>query len=281
MPIIIHESQGLTIKQNDKNQFIVVSLFFYADPDKRSPEWEKEARAGISPAKFAKEYLIDYTALYGEKIFPELIEKRSKIVINEPFPEFPENHVYWGGFDYGAKNPSAFIVYTLDQEGNTYAVWELYEPCRNIKEFAGKMKACPYWSRIKYIAADPSIWGLTQRNRDGSLASNYQFFVEEGIHNLIQGSQDEAAWLSMMRGAWAPEDPSYKIFSCCPNLLREFEGAVFASMSDKMLMTSNAREQMADYNNHALDADKYFKLSRAKLALKTHKYPRMVQKWLK
>jgi hypothetical protein len=270
------------VVKNDLNQFVVVTLLYHADPAKRSPEWEKEARAGVSAAKFAKEYLIDYTALFGEKIFPEILAKRGGIVLQEPYPEFPDSQVYWGGFDYGAKNPSAFLVYTLDKEGNSYCVWELYEPCRNIKEYVRKMRDCPYWDRIKYIAADPSLWGLTQRKGDGSLTSNYMFFLEAGCDRpMVGGNQDESAWLSMMRAAWAPEQPTFKILSCCQNIIREFEGAVYASMSDKMLMTSNYKEHMVDHNNHALDADKYWRLSRAKLATKTFKSPRMVERWLK
>jgi hypothetical protein len=86
-----------------------------------------------------------------------------------------------------------------------------------------------------------------------------------------------------MRLDWSPEEPTYKIFSRCANLIREFESAVYASMSDKMQMKSNYREQMADYNNHALDADKYFKNSKAKLKLATHsaKPRRMLERWLK
>jgi hypothetical protein len=47
---IIHESHGLTIKKNERNRFSIVSLYYFADPSKRSPEWEVEAHAGMSEA---------------------------------------------------------------------------------------------------------------------------------------------------------------------------------------------------------------------------------------
>jgi hypothetical protein len=281
MPEILHQEQGLTIKRNDTNRVVVVSLLYYADPAKRSKIWEQEARAGVSNAKFAQEYLIDYTAQFGEKMFPEITEKRSKIVIPVPHPEIPETNTFWGGFDYGAKNPSAFIVYTKDREGHEYAVWELYKPCKNLKDFVAEMKSCPYWDRIKYIQADPSIWKNDQRKGDGNLTSMYMLFVEEGLHNLVAGSTDETAWITLIRAAWSPEEPTFKIYSCCPNLIREFEGAVYASMSDKLQMTSNYKEHMVDHNNHALDADKYYRLSRPKLASKKPPAGKMVNRWIK
>jgi hypothetical protein len=217
MPELLHEQEGLRIVKNDKNRFAVVTLLYTADPAKRSPEWLAEARAGMHPAKFAQEYLIDYTALFGEKVFPEIGAGRDKIVVREPYPEFGPEQVYWAGFDYGARNPSSFHVYTI-ADGVMYSVWELFESCKNIGDFSQKILECPYYNRIKYIAADPSIWYNNTQARSGDLTSRYVLFVEAKVHKLIRGLTDEALWLAMMRQHWQdPQDPTFKIFSCCVN----------------------------------------------------------------
>src|SRR3990172_10053416 len=105
MPTLLHEQTGLRIVENDKNKFCVITLHYTADPAKRSPEGRAEAQAGMHPAKFAKEYEIDYTALYGAKVFPDIGTNKEHIVVDEPYPEFPDTQVYWGGFDYAAPNP--------------------------------------------------------------------------------------------------------------------------------------------------------------------------------
>ena len=86
---ILHQSTGLNVRLNAKNKFCVVTLHHTADPKKRGPEWRAEALAGMSPAKFSREYDIDYGALFGERVFPEITMNKANIVINEPYPEFP------------------------------------------------------------------------------------------------------------------------------------------------------------------------------------------------
>jgi hypothetical protein len=280
MPQVIHESTGLTIKLNDINQFCVVSLHYTADPVKRTDQWKREASAGMVPAKWDKEYEIDYTALFGKKVFPEITTHRQHIIVSEPYPEFPDTQVYWGGFDYGTQNPSSFHVYTIVDE-IVYSVWELYEPCKNIPDFVAKMKDCPYWNKIRYIAHDPTMTYATQQRNNG-LVSVAHLFMEAGVTKWLKGNNDEAAWKAIMSEHWRnPETPTFKIFARCANQIREFDSAVFANMNEKQLMTQNYREDIADRNNHSLDDCKYFMNSRPRLQRKVVKYPKMVERWLK
>lgn len=279
MPILLHEQTGLKIVENDKNKFCVVSLHYTADPAKRTPEWKAEAAAGMHPAKFAQEYEMDYTAMYGAKVFPEISTNRDKIVVPQPYPEFPPTQVYWGGFDYAARNPSSFHVYTI-VDGVTYAVWELFEPCRSIPDFVRKMQECPQWQHIRYVAADPSIWYKNQQTKMGVLTSIYSMFVENKVNKFVQGITDEAAWLATMRQHWLVEsDPTFRIFDCCPNMLREFADAVYVSASERLLQTQNYREAIADKNNHSLDDCKYFMNSRPRATTRPTKLPDMAKLW--
>jgi hypothetical protein len=258
-PEILHESEGLTIRRNAKNRFTVVTLRYTADPAKRSPEWRTEAHQGMSEPQWQKEYEIEYAALFGEKVFPEIATNRSLIVVAPPHPEIDRAAICWGGFDYGARNPSSFHVYTT-VDGVIYSIWELFEPCKNIAEFASKMKACPWWGNIKYIAADPTFMrNKTQQTKAGGLVTVEALFVDEGVTKFVPGNQDEKTWLAIMRDHWKnPVDPTFRIFDCCANQVREFESAVFTSVSDRQAQTTNQYEEMVSKNNHSLDDCKYF-----------------------
>lgn len=279
---------GLTIRKNPRNQFCVVSLYFFADPVKRAPAWEAAARAGMTRAGFEKEYLINYTALFGEKVFPQIYERGSEIMI-APREFVAAGGRFYGGFDYGPRNPSAFIIFAVEpptapeEPPHTYAIWELYEPCKNIPEFAEKMRACPYYPWLQWIAADPSLWTPNQQLRVGNVTSIHQYFMDAGIDKMMPGVTNEGAWVAQMRRHWTGyEDPSFKIVKdYCPNLVREFQMAVYADPKNVQVNTV-MDEKIGDSNNHALDATKYFMNSMPEAGITAHstvKWPIMINRW--
>jgi hypothetical protein len=279
MPELLHEQTGLKIVRNDKNRFCVVTLHYTADPSKRDPAWIAEAKAGMPPARWAKEYEIDYEALYGARVFPEISVPNARIIIPEPYPEFPDNQFFWGGLDYGSRNPSSFHIYTI-WEDCIYCIWELYEPCKNIPDFARKMLDCPYYDRIRYIAADPNIiYTKNTRNKFGDIVTMNDLLIEQGIRKCIPGNKDETSWVAMMRQHWAdPEDPTFLIFSRCPNIIREFSVAVYSGETSRQQLSNTYRESIEDVNNHAMDDCKYFMNSRPKtLQRRNWKDPIMVK----
>lgn len=283
MPEVLHNQKGLRIVQNDLNRFTVVTLHYTADPAKRSDAWRTEAAAGMNPAMFAKEYDMDYSALYGARVFPEFALHKSTIVVpDSEYQEFGPTQVFWGGFDFGSRNPSAFYVFTMI-EGVIHVVWELYEPARTIPDLCQKILACPYYPNIKYIASDPTIiQQKTRTNRFGQFVTISELMGEYGIRKLIAGHTDESTWLAIMRKHWAMgDDPTFRIWARCPNLIREFENAIFQNQSQKELLTQTYKESMEDVNNHGMDAVKYFCNSRPTTTVYTRKDPRMWQRWMK
>lgn len=214
----------------------------------------------MSAAQWAQEFNIDYQAHQGEKAFPEIINRRGEIVFREgPYidNEFPLDLPMWGGFDYGARNPSSFHVYTV-VDGVTWCIWEMYEPCKNLISFATAMKLCPYWKQIRYIVHDPDIGNLKSRNDAGDTTSIRAQFENQGITRWIQGRTDEAAWLSIMAKHWCSPEITFKILETCPNMITEFEQATYITMNDRQLESQNYREALIDKRNHALDDCKYF-----------------------
>ena len=279
MPTILHESQGLSIKRNDRNGFTVCRLHYTADPRKRSDEWKAAAQRGMSSAQFEKEFEINYKATMGQKAFPEILTRRSEIVQAEgPYfdGKWPSDLPMWGGFDYGANNPSAFEVFT-HVDGVTWALWELYEPCRNLIDFVRKMRECPYWAQIRYLIHDPDIDNLKGRNmQTGEACSIRSQFEQLGVTKWIRGITDEGAWLARMRQHWCGTDVTFKILPQCPMLIDEFEQATFIAMTDRQLETTNYNEHLRDKRNHAMDATKYFMNGTTRAAPTNVKVPNLV-----
>ena len=274
MPKLLHEQTGLKIVSNEKNGFTVCTLHYTADPRKRSTEWRDAAKKGLKPSEFEQEYEIIYDAYMGQKVFPEIKARRSEIIVRDgPFGgEWPKNLPMWGGFDYGANNPSAFVVFTI-VDGITYALWEIYKPCRNIIEFTAQMKSCPYWDQIRWIAHDPDMDNFKQRDMStGGVTTVKIQFEQLGIHKWLRGNTDEQAWLVKMNQHWMAEQPTFVVLESCPNLIDEFESATYVSMTDRQLETQNYREAMVDKHNHAMDATKYFMNAGARPVTKAFKY---------
>jgi len=279
---LLHTQQGLKIVQNGQNGFVVATLHHTADPRKRSAAWRKEAAKGMSQAKFEQEFDISYDAMLGEKAFPEIKSRQSEIILHDgpfQFNDWPRSLPMWAGFDYGSRNPSSFHVYTA-VDGILYAIWELYEPCKDIQAFSSALKACPYWDQIRYIAHDPSLNNYSQRDmRTGMMSTIGRQFIEMGISKLLQGNTDEQAWLSTMQKHWCGDEVTFKIMSSCPKMIEEFENATYVSMTERQLETQNYREQLIDKQNHALDDCKYFMNSAPSLRSRKISLPNLAAKF--
>lgn len=275
MPKLLHEQQGLRIVANDKNGFTVCTLHYTADPRKRAPEWKEAARRGLKQAEFDQEYEIIYDAYMGQKVFPEIKSKRQDIVCREgpyEFNAWPKSLPMWGGFDYGTNNPSSFHVYTI-VDGITYAIWELYEPCKNILDFVAALKSCPFWNQIRYIAHDPDMDNFKQRDvMTGGLTTVKRMFEQLGVTKWLRGNNDEQAWLVRMQQHWMGEEITFKILENCPNMIDEFESAIYMSMTDRQLETQNYKESMVNKHNHSLDDCKYFMNSNPNANVRPLKY---------
>lgn len=64
--------KGLTVKYTPSG-FCVAKLHYTADPDKATPEWKTSAKSGFKHEdKWRKEYEIDFSALGGTLVYPEL-----------------------------------------------------------------------------------------------------------------------------------------------------------------------------------------------------------------
>lgn len=289
---ILHEQEGLVIRRNPKNRWYVATLHHTADPSKRDPKWREEAKAvSQSEAKFRQEYDMDYTAMFGERVFPQLDSHKDQLILRPEYPKIDESYLY-AGMDWGVRNPSSFIVFGLSKnemgEPCYDAVWEYYDVPVDMPSFVQAITACPYFDKIRFIASDPSIWQNRSVGSHGRFMSIADHMVEFGLSKIVPaGNNREEAWLTLMKQYWASFEergPLFRIRNTCPNLIREMRNATFAELTNKQLQTRNQAEKMLDKNNHAMDAVKYFMLTAPELVavddedevvtdLPAHKYP--------
>lgn len=251
----------------------VLEVHYTADPEK-DPErdgaaWFVEAvkgyTGGVESPKWKREMEIDYEAGGGQPVFPYLYSADSPVFIPRKDPEWVmANLDLYAGYDWGANNPSAFIVGGYDSDGTLYFVWELYEPVEDLREHCEKMKKCPYWKYIKYIVCDPSIMSKTQVGATsmGTIAEQFDPF---GI-SFVRGRRGVAEPMAMRFKTeyWVdPAKPRAFVTDACPNLAAELRGLKYDEHSTAAAsIRRNFPETIMDKNNHACDAMFYMEDTR-------------------
>lgn len=283
-----YEQRGLKIRQNESNRFVVCTLHYTADPMKDNPAWIMEARHGVAPAEWQMEMEIDYTAMFGQKVFPEFTSHRDKIVIRQPYPQIYPDQSCWAGLDFGLRNPTSFHVYTMgkNESGDRviYAIWEHYEVTKSIRGLVETLEeTCPYWDQLRWIAVDPALWKNDQPQMEG-VSRIIDQMIKAGMRKVIKGTREQAPWMALMREHWYDlenREPTFQIFDNCPNMIREFETIVYSTMGDQALKRKNYKETMVDKDNHALDDCKYFMVlgPRAKPAKEARVQKRKRELW--
>ena len=245
----------------------VLEIHYTADPKKDPARdgaaWFAEApkgyRGGTNSQKWKREMEIDYEAGGGEPVF-EFATSGSPIYIDGFSPmSIIDKMRFYAGYDYGARNPSAFEVWGIDKEGRAYAVWELYEPCLNIGEHVAKIKRCPYWDRIEYVMCDPSITAKNQQSASGVRSLSEQF-ADYGFYvSPSRRAADIPGAHLFLSKYWAdPENPKAFITKACPSLWQEVMGLRWKEHTSALVASRrNNPEEILDKNNHATDATFY------------------------
>ena len=248
--------------------FQVLELHYTADPakdpDRDGAAWVAEAvkgyPGGFNGQGWKTEMEINYEAGGGEKVFPFLSQTLSPVFIDSIDPQTAMNSMnLFAGYDYGTNNPSAFIVWGMDEQGRLYALWELYEPCLDYKQHFNRIKMCPYFDKLEYISADNKIFSKTQQTANG-LKSVSKLFHDEGIYiSRARQGVDYPIAIRFLGEYWSdPQNPRAFITSDCPNLRMEARGLKFQEhVSSIVSGRKNNSEKLVDKNNHAWDATAY------------------------
>lgn len=249
----------------------VIRLHYSADPAKSplTPDgkaWvENEANkylGGMSSLLWRREMEIDFGAGSGELIFPEFYEMED-VLTCDPFDLDPNVYNFFGGFDWGTRNPYSFHVYAESPDHQFFSVWELYGERHPVPEVSKLIRQCPYYNLLQWIAADPSIWteNIPKKDSFASIASMMQDEDEVGdfVVDKLTPAHDrsDVSGINKFKSMWSVTPPRFVIFRNCVNQISEFKNLKYPERKE----TTNETEKILDKNNHTWDDAKYFLLS--------------------
>src|SRR3990167_1629008 len=263
-----------------KSGFKVVKVHYTADPEKNpatpeGQEWLKRALAGVkggfSSSSWRKEMEIDFKARSGQKVFEGLELMRDKIMI-KPF-QIHEYQEVGGGYDWGKRNPFAYVEGTVDHDGNKFMVYGAHGSGVEIPAQANMIKKSPYAQKVSVRYADPSIWTEDQVAKDGSYTSFQKVFQELGIV-FLKGRTDDIACMERLEAEWfdlkvidgkivkTPKDnPTLKIFEPLEFLWESLIKLRWSECSPSAEEEKGKKEEIAPSGNDPWDALKYWYLN--------------------
>src|SRR3990167_2716376 len=247
----------------------ILRVHYTADPDK-NPQTPKGAGwlaresigypNGVLSAKWRKEMDIDPEAQGGQLAFPLCEVNAGKIFI--PAVEIPVGWQFFGGFDYATRGVTAAVVIAASPSKDKFvAVWEYYKKDSGYIATCDAIKACPYYSLLEWIVADPSIWSATQQKTGSNeLTSVAQLFAEQGLH-LVPGSKGrDLTFVELVNDVlWADikDNPKFFIFTTCDKLWWEIKKQRYNEWSPATAVHKNLKETLVNKDNHAVDCIKY------------------------
>lgn len=262
--------EGLLVK-NNKQGHRVLRLHYTADPDKNPSSvtgklwFDKETNkyiGGTGSLGWRREMEIDFGAGSGELVFPEFFDMEMSLTC-DPF-ELDETYNFFGGFDWGTRNPLSFHVYAESRDHRFFSIWEYFDEHKPIPYVARRIKECPYYERIQWIASDPSIWTENIPKKDGfaSVATMLQDEEEVGDKFVIDKltsahDRSDVGGINKFKSMWSIVPPKFVIFKSCVNQINEFKNLKYPERKE----ITNETEKILDKNNHSWDDAKYFILS--------------------
>lgn len=272
--------RGLTLRQNANNPFTVLTLRYYADPEKDPQrdgrDWFLKTASdlgGVASSGWRREYEIDFRAQPGHRVFDQF-DARQHVIAPRKLPEWYHRYVL---IDYGARNPTAILWFAFG-EGKHYVEAEWYQAGAAVRESAlafhlmclelhapetlrrevkydaasgewTNRQALEDWESRFYqdVLIDPSTVARNERETKTIL----ERFEENGVY---PGLANRALDGLKTANEWFLEDRFF-IFATCPHTIREVQNLVWAEHSDP---TRNYRESEVDRDNHTTDCLKYY-----------------------
>lgn len=250
---------GLEGKPKDPRIFVVqVSM-------DQNPYLSDTARAdflsGLSEDDRAARVRGDY-AVVGGLIFRKFDKKIHVVPATAP----PESWPIYASMDHGLNAPTCWLYHAVGPDGQVLTFAELYEAGVTVPDWAARVLAFEHGAgRIpEYRVGDPSIRNQAQVN--GSIVSVQGDYLANGV-SITLGSNDVPASINRIRrylerpGMWA-------ITADCHQLARQMGRYRWRTpISSRTRERVNPYEEPVKKDDHAVDAARYFFMSRPDLKL--------------
>jgi hypothetical protein len=267
------ELQRGVYKKLNSQGIVVLTIHYSADDEKDvstevgrkfQEEMMKDYPGGRASPKYRKEMEIDFTVGSGQPVFEYLpsIEDSIKFDLSKLSPQLLATAKFYGGADWGLnKNNSAATVVMEDVDGRFYEVWEWAKTNVTPQEYSEAWHSCPFFSRLEWIAADPTMWNENQSRKEGY--TSFARILEEEMPEHLKlklipahGRSDIAA-ITRLDAFWKQAPLRYLISHTCPQGWRELVNLRYMPTLD----SKNSSEKIVDKDNHNWDCRKYIILS--------------------
>lgn len=262
---------GLWRKVNSQG-IPVLTLHYSCDPGKdpsteEGKKWldqvVKDYKGGINSPDWRQEMEIDFTISKGTIIFDYLtqMEPQLRFSITDEPPAFWDLCKFYGGLDWGIQNNAAFTVIAEDPKGNFWLVWEWFGKRKSPEQAAIEIRECPFFDRLQWIAADPTMWTDNQSRKDG-YTSFARIFSEEipahlALNLMAAHGRNDNAMITKLHAWFNLPEPKMKINYACGNYWQELKNLKWI----EALPGKNSSEKIVDKDNHQWDSAKYIILS--------------------
>lgn len=267
-------SQGIT----------VLTLHYSCDPDKdpsteTGKKWLEAAardyRGGTNSPDWRQEMEIDFTISKGTVVFEYLpqMEQNLRFSITDKSPAFWDLCKFYAGMDWGIQNNAAFTVVAEDPTGKFWVVWEWCDKNQSPEAVAKAVRECPFFDRLQWIAADPTMWNDNQARKDGY--TSFARILAEEIPDHLQlnlmaaHGRNDNAMVTKLHAWFNLPDPKIRVSYACPNYWQELKNLKWQEAQ----IGKNSPEKIVDKDNHQWDSVKYIILSHPTAAVIEEKLP--------
>lgn len=148
-------------------------------------------------------------------------------------------NTYYGGFDWGWKNPSCLLIIAKDSDDNLIVLQELYQSGLTVTELGDRVGEMvkPFLGNFRKVFADPSMPVVIEEIKKHCRC-------EAGNNDVLNG-------IATVKSLFKTK----KLFidRCCVNLIRELESYQYEKDSKSKIFSESPLKK----NDHALDALRY------------------------
>ena len=250
--------EGLSIRKNPKNGFLIAELDFIADPMKRSPEWIENERRSMPPKQWAVEMLRSWETFAGRPVFAGAFFRHLHVPTTAPKPN--PNYPIFRGWDFGG-NQSVAIAQIV---GNRLIVIdEIPNGGINTKQFAPAVIAfCnnQFGDGFHYIdIVDPSA-AWEGKTAEGKACTDVM--REFGLTPIAASTNDpekriNAIFDLLMRNGEEGK-PCFELSPVCSMLIRGFEGLYH--FPEKETQAIRLDRPVKNLASHVMDGLQYIAL---------------------
>ena len=249
----------------NKSGHAIYRLHYTDDPDKnpsteKGKKWVNLAESlypgGKNSLGWRREMEIDPYAGAGELVISEFIEREDETIV-DPY-EIPESSTLFGGLDWGSHNPISFHVYEFTRDNVCTSIWEWYDVGKSPSAVCQAIRMCPYYDRLQWIAADPTMWTENQHTNRG-LTSIARMFYEDvpddlKVDKLIAAHyRSDQLFIQKMKERLNATPIRFRVSKVCSVQIRELRNIRYQEASE----LKNSSEKIVDKDNHSWDDAKY------------------------